>query len=102
MSKQIFAVINKATGTLVGLTDSSFNTPGLNSLALDNECIYFLEALQTFAPKHTFTVDDINLYYHIYDTRTAFGWDLLPKSEIKLNNNIPSSRLKFHTYLPAD
>lgn len=101
MSKQKFALINKATGVLVGLTNSSVDTSSLDSLALDEECIHFLEALQAYTPKHIFTVDDINWYYHIYNTRTAFGWDLLPKADIK-RNNILSSKLKFDTYYPVN
>jgi len=102
MSKQKFALINKATGELVGLTNSSIDTSSLDSWALDEECINFLEALQAYTPKHNFTVDDIKWYYHICETRTAFGWDLLPKSDIMRNNNILSSKLKFDTYYPAD
>lgn len=102
MSKQKFALINKATGVLLGLTNSNIDTPSLDSLALDEECIHFLEALQAYTPKHIFTVDDIEWYYHIHHTRTAFGWDLLAKADIKLNNNILSSKLRFATWLPAD
>jgi len=101
MSEQIFALINKATGALVGLTNSSIDTSSLDSLPLDEECIHFLEALQAYTPKHIFTVDDIKWYYHIHDTRTAFGWDLLPTADININN-ILSSKLKFYTWLPAD
>jgi hypothetical protein len=101
MSKQKFALINRATGVLIGLTDSNVDTPSLDSWALDEECIYFLEALQAYTPKHIFTVDDIKWYYHICETRTAFDWDLLPKADIMLNN-ILSSNLKFDTYYPVN
>lgn len=59
MSKQKSAIIKKATGELVGLTNSSIDTSSLGSLALDEDCIHFLEALQAYTPKHIFTVDDI-------------------------------------------
>ncbi|TFB37303.1 hypothetical protein [Pseudomonas sp. F01002] len=102
MKKPKFAVINNATGEIVGLTNNSIETSSLDSWALDEACVHFLEALQAYTPKHIFTVDDIKWYYHIRETRTAFGWDLLPKAEIMLNNNMLSSKLKFDTYYPAD
>jgi hypothetical protein len=102
MSDQKFALINRQTGNLLGLTNYNVDTPSLDSWALDEECLYFLEALQAYSPKHIFTTEDIKWYYHICQTRESFDWDVLPNDAVMLNNEILSAKLKFHTWLPMN
>lgn len=102
MNDTVFVLVNRQTGALIGLTQSWTDTQLIESLPLDPECVYFLEALQAYTPKHVFTAEDIEIYYNVCTTREAFGWDLLPKNTTQLSNNILTSKLKFDTYYPAD
>jgi hypothetical protein len=97
MSYQKFALINRQTGNLIGLTDHNFNTPNLDSWAVDDEFLYFLEALQAYTPQHIFTLEDIKRYCHIRELRHSLDWDVLPADTVTFNNEILSAKLKFTT-----
>lgn len=98
MQKQLFAAINRDTGTIIGLTDSKTESTNIDLWPLDEECLVFLEALQKYMPNHTHTLDDIKWFYETFEIRTSFGWELLPSGFTKNNEITHSSKLRFKTW----
>ncbi|MDY1045521.1 hypothetical protein SOM55_01725 [Pseudomonas coleopterorum] len=96
MKEQLYVLANRQTGTLVGLTrDEYTESTQLETWPLDDECAYFLEALQAYVPRHVLTVDDIKKYYAIMESRVALDWALLSEQAAMQYKSTSKNKLRF-------
>lgn len=78
-NEQLWAEVNRKTGTIIGLTSRNIDSHSTESWPLDVESQLFLDALKEYCPNHIPRMADIEWFCERYQWRLCHGWGPLPK-----------------------